>query len=145
MRNAPVPPEIQEEVIRALSRGASREDLILSICERTRLMWPEAEAFVNDIEMEHCFEIDTRSTPILAVLGGLIILGGLALLAAAMTGVVISLQNIFSGFQEDDLVFIAGYWLEGGRIMQLSLFLLPMALGMIIGGGMGLYREIVPK
>jgi hypothetical protein len=140
-----VPPEIQEEVIRTLSRGASREDLILSICERTRLLWPEAEAFVKDVETEYGIEIDTRATPILTILGGLSILGGLGLLAVAMTGVVFSLQNIFSGFQEDDLVFVAGYWLEGGRIMQLSLFFLPMALGMIIGGGMGLYRQIVPK
>ena len=145
MLNPNVPPEIQEEVIRALSRGASRENLILSICERTRLLWPEAEAFVNEIEIEHGIEIDTRAAPILTALGGLIVLGGLALLAVTMTIIFLSLQNIFSGFQEDDLVFIAGYWLEGGRFMQISLFLLPMALGMIIGGSMGLYRRIIPK
>jgi hypothetical protein len=140
-----IPPEIQEDVIRALSRGASREDLILSICERTRLLWPEAEAYVNDVEIEYGVEIDTRSAPILTALGGLIILGGLALLAVTMTAIFFGLQNIFSGFQEDDLVYVAGYWLEGGRIMQLSLFLLPMSLGMIIGGTMGIYRRIVPK
>jgi hypothetical protein len=62
-----------------------------------------------------------------------------------MAAIFFGLQNIFSGFQEDDLVYVAGYWLEGGRIMQLSLFLLPMSLGMIIGGTMGIYRRIVPK
>lgn len=145
MIKAQIPPEIQDEVIRALSHGASRDDLILSICERSKLGWPEAEAYVNNIEIEYGLEIDTRAAPILTALGGLIILGGLALLAVAMTGIVLSLQNIFAGFETNDVINIAGYLMEGGQIMQISLLLLPMALGMIIGGGMGLYRRIVPE
>jgi len=145
MIKAQIPPEIKDEVIRALSHGASRDDLILSICERSSLTWPEAEAYVNNIEIEHGIEIDTRATPILTALGGLIILGGLALLTAVMTGLILGLQNIFAGFEEENLIPIAGYWMEGSQIIQISLLLLPMALGMIIGGGMGLYRKIVPK
>jgi hypothetical protein len=145
MLNSTVPQEVHEESIRALSRGASREDLILSICERTPLRWPEAEAFINNLEAEHGFEIESRATPFLTALGGLIILAGLALLAVAMTGVFLGLQNIFSGFETDGVINIAGYLMEGTQFMRISLLILPLALGMIIGGGMGLYRRIVPK
>lgn len=145
MANPKVFPEFKDKVIRSLSRGASRDDLILSLCERTNLTWPEAEAYVNDIEIEHGIEIDSRSTPILTALGMATTLAGLALLAAVMTGVFISLQNIFVGFEQEDLVFVAGYWMEGGQIMQISLLLLPVALGMVIGGIIGLFRRIVPK
>lgn len=140
-----VPPEIYNEVIRGLSRGRSREDLILSICERTRLDWSAAETFVNDVEAEHGVEIETRATPILTALGGLIMFAGLVLLAAAMTGVFISLQSIFAGFQTNDIINSAGFLAEGGQILNISLILLPLALGMVIGGGIGIYRRIVPK
>ena len=145
MINLQISPAIKDEVIRALSHGASRDDLILSICERTNLSWPEAEAYVNDIEIEYGVEIDTRAAPVLTALGGVIILGGLALLAAVMTGVFLSLQNIFAGFEQDDLVYVAGYWMEGSQMMRISLLFFPIALGMIIGGVIGLYRRIVPK
>ena len=145
MLNKDVPQEIQDEAIRALSRGASREDLILSICERTPLRWPDAEDFINNLEADYGFEIETRATPILTALGGLIILGGLALLAVAMTGIVLGLQNIFSGFETDDVINITGYLMDGTQFMRISLLILPLALGMIIGGSMGLYRRIVPE
>jgi len=140
-----IPPEIETEVIRTLSRGASREDLILSICERTNLNWPEAEAYVNNLEIEYSLQIDTRSIPFMTAFGILIILGGLALLAATMTGIVLSLQTILFGIETEDLVYITGYFLEGGQMLRTSLIFLPIALGMIIGGSMEIFRRIAPN
>jgi hypothetical protein len=140
-----VPPEIQTKAIRSLSRGVSREDVILSICERTRLDWPAAEAYINDLEAEHGFEIEKRSTPILTALGGLIALAGLALLSLAMAGIFIGLQIIFGASRSNNLLDSASFLAAGGMELIRSVALLPLALGMLIGGGMGIYRRIVPE
>ena len=119
--------------------------MILFICERTRLDWPAAEAYLLDLEAEHGFEIEKRSTPFLTALGGLIALAGLALLSLAMTGIFIGLQNIVAASRSDELLNSASFTAVGGMELIRSISLLPLALGMLIGGGMGIYRRIMPE
>jgi hypothetical protein len=75
----------------------------------------------------------------------LIALVGLALLAFTMVAVVESLQMIFAIAETTDIIDMASFLAAGGTQLIQSVALLPLALGMLIGGGIGVYRRIVPN
>lgn len=64
-------------IIRRLASGASPQDVILAVSERTGTTWPEAEALVTDVLIYRDPEIGKWQLLILAITGLGTVLGGL--------------------------------------------------------------------
>jgi hypothetical protein len=55
---------LSKYVVDRLSAAANRGDIILYVCQRGRMEWEAAEAFVADVEETHGREIERRHLPI---------------------------------------------------------------------------------
>ena len=71
-------PQITESVVRDLARHRSHNDIILSVCRMTGMDWKAAEAFVRQVENSQRQTIATRRAPLILILAGIGILGGLS-------------------------------------------------------------------
>ncbi len=72
-------PELIKYIVNRLGNAASKNDLILELCEKRGLSWPEAEALVQRVETEQEHQIVGRRFPLLFVIALGIFLGGLGL------------------------------------------------------------------
>jgi hypothetical protein len=72
-------PELETYIVRRLGNSASENDLIMEICNRRGLSWPEAETLVRRVAAEHEHHIVGRQFPLLFVIALGIFLGGLGL------------------------------------------------------------------
>ncbi len=59
-----------EYVVDQLGRRVSRDDIIFSLCQMTGESWPQASAFVEQIEKEKHSKIAMGQLPLLMILGG---------------------------------------------------------------------------
>jgi hypothetical protein len=71
--------ELTQYIVGRLGNSASKNDLIMELCERHKFTWSEAEALVQRVESEHEGQIAGRRFPLLFVIALGIFLGGLAL------------------------------------------------------------------
>ena len=75
--------QIQQLILARLSGGTSPAEITYEICEMAGLNWQEAEALVQQVQVEKRTAIARRQSPLLFLLGAAIFLGGIALLAAS--------------------------------------------------------------
>jgi len=117
--------EDQEKyVARELGSGADRNTLIRYVCETGEMSWPEAEAFVARVALEHEHEIAKRQSPLMLVISIGTIIGGAFL---TLAGVYV-LITFFSGELRARLDFVY--------------YALVTGLAMIGGGLIGLTRTL---
>jgi hypothetical protein len=116
--------DLAKYVARELGSGADRNTLIRHVCETGEMSWPEAEAFVARVALEHEHEIAKRQSPLMLVLSVGTLIGGVILTLAG--GYV--LVTFFSGELQVRLDF-AYYSLVTG-------------LAMLLGGLIGLTRTL---
>jgi hypothetical protein len=92
------PVKLTEAVVRDLSRHRSRNDIIMSICQSTGMDWKQAEAFVQQVEQSNHSRIAGRQAPLLLILAGIAVVGGLstvvAMVAATLEGTIIYLPTL---------------------------------------------------
>jgi len=55
---------ITSYILKRLSRAASEDDLIYSVCQKTGLMWEDGQALVEQVKNEHLTEIEAKQTPL---------------------------------------------------------------------------------
>ncbi|MBN2389853.1 MAG: hypothetical protein JXR84_03965 [Anaerolineae bacterium] len=116
--------DLVKYVARELGSGADRNALIRHVCETGEMSWPEAEAFVARVALEHEHEIAKRQSPLMLALSVATLIGGVILtLAGGYT-----LISFFSGELQARLDF-AYYGLVTG-------------LAMVAGGLIGLTRTL---
>ena len=118
-------PENTAFVIGEIATHRNRNDIIMSLCEKTGSSWDPAQRFVRKVESENRQTIAARQSPLLVMIGVLIVVGGLALGAYTV------------------IETLAGYaWgLPGMPIPYLgNLTYAGTSLGMIGGGIVGLLR-----
>jgi hypothetical protein len=68
--------EIITFVVDELAKQHSRNEIIRRLCERTGMMWPDAEKLVRQIEADHGQDIRARQSPLLVALSVAIFIGG---------------------------------------------------------------------
>ncbi len=68
--------ELTRYVVRELGSEADRNTLIRYVCENGDMTWPQAEAFVARVALEHESEIVRRRTPFLMMLSVVTLVGG---------------------------------------------------------------------
>jgi len=120
--------EITDLIISKLGRQSSRNEIIIAICEKSGLDWTEAERLIQQVEEEHHRSIAIRQTPVLIVISGLTIIGGVSLLGYGIM--------FFMDFYQMDIVQRA-LLVEAGYLRIVSMLL---GLGMLGGGLYGLWN-----
>lgn len=83
-----------EFVVRELGRQKPRNEIIRQLCEGFGLDWPSAQKFMQKVEAENKQTIAIRQSPLVTIIGGVIILAGLGLMIgivmATLAGYVIT-------------------------------------------------------
>ncbi|MGC9394469.1 MAG: hypothetical protein ACP5J4_06400 [Anaerolineae bacterium] len=116
--------DLVKYVARELGSGADCNALIRHVCETGEMSWPEAEAFVARVALEHEHEIAKRQSPLMLAISVATLIGGVFLTLAGGY----SLVAFFSGELRARLDF-AYYGLVTG-------------LAMIAGSLIGLTRTL---
>jgi hypothetical protein len=132
--------ELHKMILTRLGRGADRNDLLLEVCQKANLSWPEAEERVNEIETAHSGEIARRQSPFIFIisLGGLLI--GLAWAGWSLFGIYSLMHGLTSG-RSDNPNLVGGF---ASMVYALQYYLPSMlgATGLCIGGAAGLVSTI---
>ncbi len=122
--------ELQEIIVDGLVGHHARNDIILSVCERGGLEWPEAEELVKRVEVERAHAIARGQMPLIALLSAAIVATGAWILNDALAMV----RDIITGnlFTQVVLLSISYY--------PLSLAL--MGGTMVAGGMIGFWKAL---
>ncbi len=79
--NALDTPETTAFVVSELARHRHRNDIIMTLCEKTGSSWDQVQRFVRRVESENRQTITARQSPILIMIGVITIVSGLLLAA----------------------------------------------------------------
>ncbi len=99
---------ITKEIIEQLTEIRDPNDIILDICVRYRMSWPEAEALVRQVQTENQDTVTLRNAPLLTVVALVTFISGLVLLAIGLytlallaAAVIVAREggNIFSSWE----------------------------------------------
>ena len=119
--------EITAFVVDELGKHHSRNEIIRRLCERTGMMWPDAEKLVRQIEADHGQDIRARQSPLLVALSVAIFIGGLGLILYCAV-YFINLARFDTIPNPRGIVYAIGALFTG--------------IGMIAGAVIGLWRTI---
>ena len=122
-------------IVDHLSDAVTPDDIIMDICDKTGISWPEAEALVEQVQSEHEQDVNKRQFPLLTLVALSIFVGGVGLLTYS----VYTLFLITSAYTSttlnprdlpDTLNFIFNY---AAFTLSLILFAIAMILGSLLG------------
>ena len=119
--------EITAFVVDELGKHHSRNEIIRRLCERTGMMWPDAEKLVRQIEADHGQDIRARQSPLLVALSVAIFIGGL--------GLILYCAVYFINLAKFDTI-------PNPRYVVYAIGALFTGIGMIAGAVIGLWRTI---
>jgi len=128
-------PDLTNYIVDRLSGAANPEDIILDICDKTELSWPEAEALVIQVQAEHEQEVTKRQSPLLALVALSIFVGGVGLLAYSIYMLFLATSaytsTAFNPWVLPDILnFVFNY---AAFTLSLILFAIGMILGSLLG------------
>jgi len=105
--NARVPMNKEQAVkfvVQGLGSFQSRDDLIIALCEKTGMQWPQAELFIREVRSKQGREIANLQTPTVVVAAAAVLV-----VVLVLAGVTITLSNVVStvagGFDPTALIF----------------------------------------
>ena len=81
------PEELDAWIEDQLVSHASRDDIILEVCNRTGMDWNHAEARVQAVELYRAEQIRRRRSPLWILLGVAIMIGGIVLIGISVWSV----------------------------------------------------------
>ena len=122
--------EITAFVVEELGKHHSRNEIIRRLCERTGMMWPDAEKLVRQTEADHGQDIRARQSPLLIALGIALFIVGI--------GLILYCAVYFIGFTQGDAWTVT----RRGRGAIYAIGALFTGIGMIAGAVIGLWRTI---
>ena len=128
--------KINKWIIKKSIRHANQDDLILALTEKTGMSWPQAEAYVFQVQTENSKRIARGQSPILILIALTTMLGGLGLIGYETAYLVKAFwlieQTAVSPF---DVLNLASFFAEyAGVFLKLT----PLGLAMIFGGWIGM-------
>lgn len=117
-------PDITKFIVVQLKNGRRPDDVILAVCERTRMQWPEAKQFVQRLHAEHQNEIASHQSRFLVPVGIMITVGGLAIAIvvsiATLDGWIIFLLRLPIPYLGNLLLFGLGICMTIGGVTGLA-------------------------
>ena len=132
--------DINSYIVTRLSRAASEDDVIYSVCEKTGLDWEHAQKLVEQVRDENLDEIDTRQIPLKGALSSAFYLLGIALIVGPIVylWIMLDVTRTFLVFVSNPSTVDAetAYKLLGSRCALLGWFELPsIFFTMMVGVG----------
>jgi hypothetical protein len=110
--------EITAYVVKELAKSRPPKDIVLAICEKTKMPWGEAEKLVRQVQSSRSKDVAARQSPLLIIFSiGLLLLGIGALFYGVST-------------------------LDNGGGNRSSFRMIFLGIGMILGGIIGLWNTI---
>ncbi len=94
---------ITSYILTRLSRAASEDDVIYSVCQKTGLRWENAQTLVEQVKNEHLAEIEARQIPLRSLISFVFYILGIVLTLGPLVYLWVIL-DVTSTF----LVFISG-------------------------------------
>jgi hypothetical protein len=126
----------KEFVIRHLAGGIDRAEVIYQLCDLAQMSWPEAEAFVSQVELDESLRIAKRQNPVLFIISLVIFLGGMILTIWALTEI---LDPLWSLIRARSLLIPL---IKQTFILVVNFPQLIFGMGMAIAGGAGILNSI---
>ncbi len=118
-----------QSVIEQLGKHASRDDIIFTLTQMTGESWPQAKAFVEEVEAQNHRGIAVRRAPVLLIIG-------VPTCALGLISTFLYLGEIRLLFQTAD---------PAVSMFVLVLRILPyliIRLAMVVGGGWGIWLAL---
>jgi hypothetical protein len=150
--------EIQEYIIKRLAGGVHPEDVTWEICERTGLMWPEAQSIVAGIQAEGAQAIAKRQFPLLGGISIIISISGLVIALWGAIGLITLVIELQSGVVVPESMYPAKNvptWINtaieqigvGVKLFQIQFiqgYIEAIIIGilMMLGGYLGMRRSL---
>jgi len=133
--------ELSDFIVKRLAGGSSEQDVILEVCQRAGLTWPEAQSLVYGAMDNRATDIARWQLPVLLVLGLATVLAGVGIIARFVLVVAAPMRGIAG--QGDVPISPENLNLLFWAIANAQ-FAGDLALGgaMIVGGGLGLYAAV---
>ncbi len=105
--------EITAYIIKELAKHRNPKDIVLTLCEKTKMSWSDAEKLVRQVQSVHGREIAARKSPLLIIFSiGLLFIG----LAAIAFG-ILTIDHDGSGNRlSTRMIFLGGGMILGGII-----------------------------
>ncbi len=131
-------------IIQHLSTGDDPKDLILDLCEKSNLSWPEAEALVRQVQEEKRGVITRKQLPLLFAVALVIFLAGLVMIGSSIYTISseVSLAQLDPTVQalEQNLdamqrlyYFFTFILEEGGKALASLILGVAMVIGSLVG------------
>ena len=128
-------PDLTNYIVDRLSDAVTPDDIIMDICDKTGISWPEAEALVEQVQSEHEQDVTKRQFPLLTLVALSIFVGGVGLLTYSVYMLFLTTSTYTSTTLNpwdlpDTLNFIFNY---AAFTLSLILFAIAMILGSLLG------------
>ncbi len=133
--------ELSDHIIRRLGAAASASDIVMEVCARTGMSWPEAEALVERVRVSRSDEVARRQLPILLPLAAVGMLGGIALLLAAIYPAISPWMEAGGGrgnAQAADPGLASAFSWVDPSTLQLTF----LGVALVVGGAWGLWKAV---
>ena len=99
------PEEITAYIVEELANYRSPNDIVVALCEKTKMPWSDAEKLVGQVQSDQGREIAARQSPLLIILSVGFLVGGLGVIGLLLLGGVYgivplgeySFQVLFAG------------------------------------------------
>jgi uncharacterized membrane protein len=122
--------ELKAWVVEKISNGMSMRDVILHVCEAGQMSWPQAEQFVQNVQVYRSPQINQRRLIVVAIASTTILVPGLLQMGQGIWQILASTSDHMSNVQM--VGSMAG-------LMALSYQYLLPGITMCIGGTIGLF------
>ena len=128
-------PDITNYIVYRLSDAVPPNDIIMDICDKTGISWPEAEELVEQVQFEHEQDVTKRQFPLLTLVALSIFVGGVGLLAYSTYMLFLTTSTYANTALNpwdlpDTLNLIFNY---AAFTLSLILFAIAMILGSLLG------------
>lgn len=125
-------------ILTRLSRAASEDEIIYSVCQKTGWGWEDAQAMVEQVKGENLTEIESRQAPLKSLLSFVFLIMGIILTLGPMfyLWIMLDVTSTFlvfvsSGFSADAETALK---LLGSRCVLLSWFEIPSIIFTMMAG-----------
>jgi hypothetical protein len=116
-------PEREAFIVGQFAQYRTRDDIILAVCDKYEMKWPEAEALVREVEIGGAEHIQSQRMPLLRIIAIIIIVGGacisLGMVFLGLSGVSFHLRWLPIPFSGNIILFVVGLAMMLGSIRGL--------------------------
>ncbi|MGH2582434.1 MAG: hypothetical protein ACRDFQ_06020 [Anaerolineales bacterium] len=120
--------KVKAYVVSELAKHHDRNDIIMTLCQKLGVGWNDAELLVQEVELYHGKTVAQKQSPFLMILGGGILVGGLAL-------TYFGVDYFYAVSKVPELlVDVRSAYVMGGSLLT--------GLGMIGGSILGMWKNV---